>query len=114
MLKTWDRVTIIASFVLATASCSLAAPREKKQAQFFAGVFLLQSTTDLSAERKARLFHELGTLTGINAATAMRLLNYYRLKPAEWQHLCAAINELLTKVQALKPEASPPLPLQGR
>jgi hypothetical protein len=114
------RLTIIAAIIIAIASCSGPTPPMEKQAQFFAGVFLLQSTGDPYSAKTIGLFHELETLTGIDAAAAMKLLNSYREKPAQWQNLYTGITPLLTAAEkkfqtaVLKQETCPPAPLKGK
>lgn len=80
-------------------SATGAAPSIKKQSQFLAGLFLLQSRPDLSMEVRTRMFHTLNLLTGISAAEAVALLERYREKPAEWQKVYDAVIAAVSQAQ---------------
>jgi hypothetical protein len=114
------RLAVIAVIIIAAASCSAPTPSREKQEQFFAGVFLLQSTGDPYSAKTIGLFHELETLTGIDAAAAMKLLDKYREKPRLWQDLFQGILSLLTAAEnkppaaVLKQESCQPAPLKGK
>jgi hypothetical protein len=68
---------------------------QEKEAEFFAGVLLLQSTTVLTPEQKAEKYKELQMMTGITTADAKAILNDYRKKPTEWQNLYSIMTKLL-------------------
>jgi hypothetical protein len=96
------KLFIMSMLILSAAivySATAAAPSTEKQSQFFAGLFLLQSRTDLSMEVKIKMFHTLNLLTGISAAEAVVLLERYRGKPAEWQKLYDAVSTTISRAQ---------------
>jgi hypothetical protein len=100
------RTIITGLLLLAGTVFPLPAFGAGKEAEFFSGVFLLQSTTALTAEQKAVKYLELQMMTGITGASAKALLAAYRDKPEEWQRLSGSINTLLTEVK-------PPSPAPG-
>jgi hypothetical protein len=93
---------------------------QEKEADFFAGVLLLQSSTVCTPEQKAEKYKELQVVTGITAPQANILLRRYREKPEEWQKLYALITTLVTQIQtqskttAIQPEPCPPQPIKRR
>jgi hypothetical protein len=113
-------LTSILFILLVAATCSGPTPSKEKQAQYFAGVFLLQSAADPNSQRTTELFHELETLTGINAAKAMKLLNEYRENPEQWQNISVSIQTILTNAEKkqtteiLNPQRFLPVPAKRR
>lgn len=83
------------SFLLISASTSFPGPDKEKEAEFFAGVTLLQQKTDLKPEEKAAKFRELTALTGISAAEAKTVLERYRERPEEWKKIDSIMMKLL-------------------
>jgi hypothetical protein len=70
-----------------------------KEAQFFSGIYLLQSLPGLSNTERTRKFHELELLTGIDAKKAEAYLSSFRVKPAEWRKLCDSMIPMITGAQ---------------
>ena len=96
------KLIIMSMLILSAAivySATAAAPSIEKQSQFFTGLFLLQSRSDLSMDVRIKMFHTLSLLTGISAAEAVALLERYREKPAEWQKIYDAVIATVSKVQ---------------
>jgi hypothetical protein len=86
-----------------------------KQAQFFSGVYLLQSLPGLSTGEKAQKFRELEQLTGIDAGKARTMLSRYDARPAEWRTICDSMIQMITGAQVKTPapavpKSEPPLP----
>jgi hypothetical protein len=108
--------TAFTAIILTTVCLSAIAASSKEQTvQFFAGVFILQSKTDLSPAEKTKKYRELETVTGVTTAQAQALIAAYRTKPAEWQKLYDSISCLITQVQpAEKKGAAPALPAKRR
>jgi len=83
------------SFLLISASASFPGPDKEKEAEFFAGVTLLQQKTNLKPGEKAAKFRELAVLTGISAPEAKTVLERYRERPEEWQKIDSIMMKLL-------------------
>jgi len=75
-----------------------AAP-SSKEAQFFSGIYLLQSLSGSSNAEKARKFRELELLTGIDVKKAEAFLSSYNAKPTEWRKLCDSMIPIITGAQ---------------
>jgi hypothetical protein len=86
------------SFLLISARVSFPGPDKEKEAEFFAGVTLLQQKTDLKPGEKAAKFRELAVLTGISAAEAKTVLERYRERPEEWKKIDSIMMKLLNDV----------------
>jgi hypothetical protein len=105
------RTIITGLLLLAGTVFSLPSFGAGKEAEFFSGVFLLQSTTALTAEQKTEKYRELQMMTGITGARAQTLLAAYRDKPEEWQLVNGAMTKLLSGLQpALPAPAGVPQP----
>jgi hypothetical protein len=96
-LNTTMKATILA-ILLALGGGVLAAPTTK-QAQFFSGVYLLQSLSGLPGEERAQKFHELEQLTGIDGGKAESVLSWYVARPAEWRKLCDSMIQMIDAAQ---------------
>ena len=94
------KLTIIA-LLLGVVSVAFAAPTAK-EAQFFSGVYLLQTSPGLSNAEKARKFRELEMLTGIDAKKAAMLLSSYGQRPVEWRKLCDSMIPMLSGIEEKK------------
>jgi len=99
------RIIIAGMVLLAVAVPSFSSSRGEREAEFFSGVVLLQSTTALTAEQKAEKYRELQMITGITGARAKMLLTTYRDKPDEWLLLNGTITKLLNGLQPDPPAA---------
>lgn len=84
------------SVLLISANASFSGTDKEKEAEFFAGVTLLQQKTDLKPEEKAAKFRELESLTGVSAAEAKRVLEQYRDRPEEWKKMDSVMVKLLS------------------
>jgi hypothetical protein len=91
--------------LLAMGGGALAAPTAK-QAQFFSGVYLLQSLSGLPVGEKVQKFHELEQLTGIDAGKAESVLSWYIARPAEWRKLCDSMIQVINAAQGKNPASA--------
>jgi hypothetical protein len=93
--------------LLVSASVTLSGILKENEAEFFAGMTLLQQKTDLKPEEKAEKFRELEALTGISAADAEKILKQYRDKPEEWQKFYGSMMKFLndTKLAVKKSDS---------
>ncbi len=94
--------TTILAILLALGGEALAAPTTK-QAQFFSGVYLLQSLAGIPGEQRVQKFRELEQLTGIDAGKAESVLSWYRARPAEWRKLCDSMVQAIDAAQGKSP-----------
>lgn len=104
-----------AILLLFVGAASSAAPPMGKQADYFAGVFLLQANAGIPDSLLGTRYRELEAVTGISTAEARVLLQQYRQKPAEWKILYDSISVRLARPQAvLKDTAGKPLMYKKR
>jgi hypothetical protein len=105
-LMPMKRTIITGLLLLAGTAFSLPASKAGKEAEFFSGVVLLQSTAALTAEQKAEKYRELQMMTGITGARAQKLLAAYRDNPEDWQQINSTITKLLSGLQPAPPAAA--------
>jgi hypothetical protein len=104
------------SVVLAAAVSSWAVSPEQ-QANYFAGVFMLESRKDLPDTIKVERYRELEALSGVTAAEARVILAKLRARPEEWRAMYERIQVLINesptvpdKVRAKKDTLHSPVP----
>jgi hypothetical protein len=91
------RQVIVVSALLISATVAFSGTEKGNEAEFFAGVTLLQQQKDLKPVEKALKFRELEAMTGISAAKAKIILLRYRERPAEWQKIYNGMAKLLNE-----------------
>lgn len=91
------RLIIALSALVVSAAAVFSGTEKVNEAEFFAGVTLLQQQKDLKPGEKALKFRELEAMTGITAEKAKTILLHYRERPAEWQKLYNRIVKLLNE-----------------
>jgi hypothetical protein len=97
------RLFVVIAVLLIPAHLSFSGPDRGKDAEFFAGVTVLQQQTGITPGEKARKFRELEAMTGITAAEAKAILLDYRQKPVEWRTMYGEMMKLLNETNiALK------------
>ena len=72
----------------------------QNQAEFFAGLLLLQSDVTLPADQKAIKYRELQAMTGITSGKAAMLLKGLRETPEDWSTLQTAMTPLLAAAKS--------------
>ncbi len=65
-------------------------------ASFLAGILLIEENRNLSSGQKAIEYKKLQQITGISGSDAIRFINSYRDKPAEFKKIYASIKAELT------------------
>jgi hypothetical protein len=85
MIMPMRLLLLCAGMCLFSGGVLFAGPPVGKQADYFAGVYLLQANPDISDSARALRYRELEAITGITAAQAALLLKQYRSKPSEWK-----------------------------
>jgi hypothetical protein len=99
------RLLLCAGIVLLSACAASAAPPVGKQADYFAGVYLLQANAGIPDSVRAGRYRELEAMTGITAVQAGALLRQYRPKPAEWKMVYDSIFVRLARTPPPPPAA---------
>jgi hypothetical protein len=67
--------------------------------QYMAGIQLIDNGRGLDNEAKARKYRQLCSLTGLNAASAAKIIEQYKNRPEEWQKVQSAVIELLQSIK---------------
>jgi len=103
MALSLPRSLLVSVTVLLGACAARAAPPFGNQADYFAGVYLLQANTGLPDSVRSVKYRELEALTGISGEQARALLQLYRERPAEWKTLYDSIFIRLTRPSPAAP-----------
>jgi hypothetical protein len=84
--------------------CMLRAATPEQQARFFAGVYILESRTELCDTLKAQRFRALEKTTGMKAAEARALLVSLRDRPADWKRLHDRMMQIIAEASEPEPK----------
>jgi|GEM_PF-2721729 hypothetical protein len=62
---------------------------------FMAGIELIDNDRNLDNTSKAKKFRQLCSLTGLNASSAVKIIEQYKNRPEEWQTIQTSVIEML-------------------
>jgi len=62
---------------------------------FVAGIELIDNARNLDDTTKAKKYKQLCSLTGLNAASASKIIEHYKDRPEEWQTVETSVIEML-------------------
>ena len=62
---------------------------------FVAGIELIDNARNLDDTIKAKKYKQLCSLTGLNAASASKIIEHYKDRPEEWQTVETSVIEML-------------------
>jgi hypothetical protein len=93
---------LFAAIALLLTTASFAAPDTEKQAQFFAGVLLLEAHSELTADQRAGKYRDLQTLTGITPKHAAALLKDFKDAPDAWKTVAERMTTYLAETPTPK------------
>jgi hypothetical protein len=66
---------------------------------FMAGLELIDSDRNLDGAAKAKKYKQLCSLTGLNAASAAKIIEQYKNRPEEWQTVQTSVMEMLQTIK---------------
>lgn len=67
--------------------------------RFMAGIELIDTNHNLDNATKAKKFKQLCSLTGLNAASAIAVIEQYKNRPQEWQTVQTSVIEILQSIK---------------
>jgi hypothetical protein len=70
---------------------------------YMAGIELIDNGRNLDNAAKEKKYRQLCSLTGLNAASAAKIIEQYKNRPEEWQKVQTSVMELLQAIPLTKP-----------
>jgi hypothetical protein len=67
--------------------------------RYLAGIELIDNGRNLDNTEKAKKYKQLCFLTGLNAASAEKIVEQYKNRPEEWQKVQMSVIEMLQSIK---------------